>query len=238
MIQESSTGATAATRRPRRSQSPESGSAASAGFVGERPGQAVVAGGVPGVHPIGLVVAAVERMTAGPHLPPVLRRVADHDVLPGRSVVAGQDDGPLSGGQVGGVLRLDRLDPPMLGVQRRAADVEPPALPVGQRHQRGTFQRRALELCAGHRGHRLEVHAVRGAGDHVGETPALGHRPAQPVGQPIGAVVVDRARPAGPESGTRHQEGRSPPCRPHRGVGPAHPGPGQGSSRAVILRNP
>ena len=109
------------------------------------------------------------------------------------------DGAPPVGQRLEGV-GLDRLDPPVLGVARRARDVEPPPAAV-QGHQRRTLERGAAELLAGHRRDGLEVHAVLGPGDDVGVAAALGDGTAQPVGEVERVVVPDGGRAAGPVAG-------------------------------------
>ncbi len=81
-----------------------------------RPVQAVGAGEQDARHPVGLVVSAVQRVSAGPHQPGT-PRPGDYGILPGSPLVAGEDDRPPPAGEFSKVLGFDRFHPPMLGVR-------------------------------------------------------------------------------------------------------------------------
>ena len=173
------------------------------------PGETVVAGQEHRSHPIGLVVTEVQQVLTGPHQPSVAVP-GDHHVLPGRALIAREHHGASAVDQLRGIAArggVDGFHPPVLGTVCRATDVQPPSA-VRSPDQRGTFQRRGFEGAGQHRGDRFEGNSVGRAGDDIGVSAALVDRPAQPVGQVERTVVVDDARSAGPESGSRNPVAR------------------------------
>ena len=167
------------------------------------PRQPVGAGGVGRRHPI-LLARFRQRVAADPRPPRTCPADLHDRILHGERVRAGEDDRSLAGRQPGRVVRVDRLDPPVLGLRRGAADVQPPAA------LRSPDEARALEGVRPESvtldpGDRLETLAVLGAGDHglhAAGLVALGAgRAAHPVAQPVDAVVEERVWRAGPVAG-------------------------------------
>ena len=77
------------------------------------PGHAVAAGRIGRRHAV-LFVRHIERMAADPRLPSAIRRALDDRILDPGQLVAGKDGAGLGGCEVGGIIRLEQVDPPML----------------------------------------------------------------------------------------------------------------------------
>ena len=167
------------------------------------PRQPVRAGGVGRRHPI-LLARLRQRVAADPR-PPLTCRVDVHDrILHGERVRPGEDDGSAAGRQTGRVVRVDRLDPPVLRPGCRTADVQPPAA-LRAPDEAWTLEGIRPEAFTLDPGDRLEPLAVLGAGDHglhaAGLVPLRAGRVTHPVAEPVDAVVEDRVWRAGPVAG-------------------------------------
>ena len=97
-------------------------------------------------------------------------------------------------------IGLERLDPPVLGVRRRAAEIQPPTgiRPISRGDQDRPLERGRTEVVAVHLGDPLERQPVVGAGDHHAHPTAGVERPAHPVHEPERPVDEQRAGGARP----------------------------------------
>ena len=167
------------------------------------PRQPVGAGGVGRRHPI-FLARLRQGMAADPRPPRTCCADLHDRILDGERIRAGEHDSPLAGRQPGRLVRVDRLDPPVLRLGCGAADVQPPAALRSSDEARALERVRPESVTLDPRDRR-ETLAVLGAGHdglHAAGLRALGAgRAAHPVAQPVDAVVEDRVWCAGPVAG-------------------------------------
>src|SRR5690606_34283586 len=127
-----------------------------------------------------LLVAHVERMAADPRLPAPVRRPSHDRILHADRLVAREPGAWLGALEVGGVISLEQVDPPVAARRlARRAHVEAPAAFVGPDHA-WTLHRGGIEPGLVEPGDRREPLAVRGTCDDG--RPAPGVPGPHPVG--------------------------------------------------------
>ena len=136
---------------------------------------------------------------------PSRRRPQDHRILDRPCGIAGERHPAPSARELIEPWSVQRLDPPVLGLWRRTAQVEPPA--AVSRHDHRSLNEAAPKMSRWTSQTEENQYAVGRAGDHDTDPSALVERAAHPIGQPENAVDQHAARRPGPVARTRRRCG-------------------------------
>jgi hypothetical protein len=176
--------------------------------------------GIGGRHAV-LLVGDVERVAADPRLPPAIGGAAHDRILHADHLVTREDGAGLGGREVGGVIGLQQVDPPVLARRLGGrADVQAPPAVIGADDRRALHGRRVeprlVELGDGR-----QMLAIRGACDD--RRPASLCSGPDAVRDHEAAIAVERGtRCTGPPSvaftGRGYRDGSTPAARQRKVV--------------------